>query len=199
MHPANETLKILERRKQVQEMWLRGRLQWEIARDLAVSRRTVVRDLEVIIQLGREWIKERQGGDLWEEIAKLNRWEAEANDAWERSKKDAQIRTAKVVKMSDAHGTVIPGDVRSETSKREEGKCGDVRYLTEARNCAEQRCRLLGYFVNKNSFTTSEGQDILPPMEVMVVALLTEKARRHAIGTEPAAIGTGVTAPAGGN
>ena len=206
MHSASEALVILERRKSVQELCLRGKKQYEIARDLGISRRTVIRDLKIIVELDREWIKERQGAYLWEEIAKLNRWEAEANDAWEHSKKDAESRTAKRIKMPvdrDEQGNVIPSGVRFETSKRVKSRCGDVRYLTKARKCAEQRCRLLGLFANKAACATPSGGDRMPSLEVMVVAVLAArtKIKADANATEngntlaPSTIGAGTPAP----
>ena len=45
---SSENLAILERRKTVATSWLRGFLQWEIARDLSVSLRTVSADINAV-------------------------------------------------------------------------------------------------------------------------------------------------------
>ena len=183
MRPATEALKILERRKSVLDMWMRGCLQWQIARDLDISRRTVCRDLEAIMAATRERLVDRMESYLWEEIGKLNRWEWEANEAWDRSKLDAQIRTAKVVKAADeraADGAIIPGLAeRSETSRRDEGQCGDPRYLTTALACARQRCELLSLFVNKIAQTDAEGKSQYSTLEAIVAELGKEEARQR--------------------
>ena len=128
----HEPMRVLVRRKAVQEQWLRGVPVFEIADKLDKARSTIYSDLNAIMEIGREGvIGDRQEEWLWEEIAKLNRWEKEVNDAWERSKLDAEVRNAKLVKAPNefaADGTVLPGAVRTESSKREEGQCGDVRY-----------------------------------------------------------------------
>jgi hypothetical protein len=151
-HPATEALKILERRKSVQDLWLRGKMQWEIARDVNVSRRTVCRDLATILEMGLERLKDKREEWIWEEVAKLNRWESEANEAWERSKLDAEIRQAKTVQTADVQ--------RTEASRREVGQCRDPRYLTEARGCAKQRCELLGLLVHRREHSESDGKPL---------------------------------------
>ena len=157
-HPSTEPLKILERRKSVQDKWIGGLMQWEIARDLGISRRTVCRDLDAIMALGLERLKDKREEWVWHEVAKLNRWESELNDAWERSKLDAEVRVAKRVETK--------GGERTEASRREEGQCGDPRYLAEARGCCKQRCDLLGLLVQKLEHTGKDGKDLTPPLSL---------------------------------
>jgi hypothetical protein len=71
-----------------------------------------------------------------DELARLDRLECTYWDAWERSKRDAEVRTAKTVKTAKG--------AREEASQREEGQCGDPRFLEGVFRCINRRIQLLG-------------------------------------------------------
>jgi hypothetical protein len=160
--PAEKLLQ-LERQNQVKGLWVRGIPQYQIARDLGISVGTVNNDLKAVRKLIAAAIADELGKErILAEVAKLDACEAEAWAEWERSKRDAEVRQAKTVKTPagrDAAGKPV-FDERQEASKREEGQCGDPRFLTEIRACVKQRCELLGLIVEKHEHTGADGAPI---------------------------------------
>ena len=127
-----EQLKIDRRRAIVAEQYLTGRHQHEIAAELGVDQATVSRDIKAVRQQWRE--SARQYFSEWQdrELQLLDRIEAEAWGAWERSKKDAEQ-----IKLSEG------GEYEtSETTLK--GQCGDPRFLQTIQECSAKRCAILG-------------------------------------------------------
>jgi len=122
----------------VAELYLRGyRSQRAIAERMeGVSRATIGRDLQVI----RKWWKEDAVGDfdaaVAEELARIDRIEREAWDAWERSKAPSEKqRTAKTTR-DDSSSSIAQIE--------KENRCGDPRYLDVVWKCVDKRSKLLG-------------------------------------------------------
>ena len=134
---------IQERRTRVAEQWMRGIPQYRIAQVEGVDRPTVCRDLEKIRQ---DWKEQRAASydvRLDEEVARINRLERIATEAWERSCLTAEVRKAEVVKgRVNKDGAPLPDIQR--TSKVEHSQVGDPRFLERIAWCIETRLKLLG-------------------------------------------------------
>lgn len=148
-------------RRNVARLYLSGRLQSEIAEELGISQTTVSRDIKYLTD---EWKQERVY-DINEakarELAKIDNLELIYFDAWERSRKNAGVKTKKEIKIGiDLNpsqiatlSAILPAEVvksisqgvtRQEIQERIEGQIGDPRYLSGIQWCIEQRCRILG-------------------------------------------------------
>ena len=82
---AQEQLAVEQRRKDVAEAYLRRETQLSVAERLGVNEKTVRRDLAVV---RKEWLKASQDAfdqRKAEELARIDRIERKAEDAWERS------------------------------------------------------------------------------------------------------------------
>jgi len=132
MTEAQRQLNAVERRHRALDLYLGGKNQYEIARVLGVNQGTVSRTLRAARKAWLASITDRLARAKVEELARLDRLEREALDAWERSKQNAEVLTAKVKGRGD-----------TETSKRSEGQVGDPRFLAEARACVELRLKVL--------------------------------------------------------
>ena len=182
-HSTREQLEILERRLRVVSAFLRGLPQWQIARDEDVDAGQISRDLTAIRKDWRAANIATYDAKIDQEVAKWNLLEMTYWEAWLRSCEDAETRTAKVVKAPDERaedGTVIPGVARTESSKREEGQCGNSSFLQGVERCIEKRCKLLGLVVDKTAATTPDGQENCPPLEALVAAVIKVEEQERA-------------------
>ena len=169
-HSKAEQLSILKRRRDVAAWYLANVPQWEMAQRAGVDPGQISRDLAAI---KREWrasmladFQERIGMEL----AKINAVERQCWLEWDESKKDAQTRSAKTVRTpagQDAAGQPLFAE-RSEASRREEGQCGDPRFLAGIRACVKQRCELLGLIVAKVAPTSPDGREPARVVEFIV-------------------------------
>lgn len=82
-----------------------------------------------------------------QELAKIDKLEAVAYEAWERSVKDAETRKKVITKAlrksdDDEEGTLkIVGTVNDKTAK---GQSGNPAFLAQVERCIEMRCRIFG-------------------------------------------------------
>jgi hypothetical protein len=138
--------KLAERRAKVAALYLEGQPQAEIARRLKVNQSTISRDLAVCRQ---EWragmlrdFDERQA----EELAKLDRLEAEAWAAWQRSTRPAQTTTDEKVTTDDPDQAddEPPPPTRSKAVKRIEERDGNPAFLAVVERCIAARREILG-------------------------------------------------------
>jgi hypothetical protein len=138
-----ERLLILQRRVRVAEAYMRHKLLYEIAKDEGVSRTTISDDLAAI---RKEWLNRAVAAfdqRRAEELARIDRLEAEAWDAWERSKRDAQtIRASTTKGRVDGQGKPLPDLVRTDETL--EGQVGDPRFLERIGWCIQKRCEITG-------------------------------------------------------
>jgi hypothetical protein len=128
----SEEFALLQRRKQVAEMYLRGQTQWEIARQVGVNQAQVSRDLKV---LRREWLGSAlQDYDARkaQELAKIDQVEQEAWAAWKRSQEPVEIIKA----STDGNGKRV--------EKTTKGQCGDPRFLQVIADCIRRRGDIVG-------------------------------------------------------
>lgn len=134
-HPPEEKLAILERRRNVARRYLRGELQWEIAKAFEVDQGTISRDIKAIQE---EWLKSAVM-DLdalrAKELAKLDEIERCAMAAWIKSQENAEITKARM------RGTDKDS---AQTERTVKGQAGDPRFLDLVLKCVQKRCELFG-------------------------------------------------------
>lgn len=142
----NGQYRLLDRRERVAALYLQGKSQQAIARLVGVSQATVSGDLAAV---RKDWLASTlRDFDLKqaEELAKLDRLELVAWEAWERSCRDVQIRRSRAElpspqKRGRGQPRPAPRTVVEETRK---GQAGDPRFLERVAWCVETRLKLLG-------------------------------------------------------
>ena len=131
--PFSTKIEINKRRSEVAKMYLMGMFQYQIAAKVGVTQGQVSQDLK---ELNKAWAAGALD-DISEakarELAKLDLIEAEAWDAWQRSK-------GKTVKRSAEK----KGSKKTLEKLEETENVGDPRYLSQVENCIKGRCQLLG-------------------------------------------------------
>lgn len=123
-------------RRVIARMYLKGRVQAEIAAELKINQSTVSRELKLLVE---EWKVERVYDiNEWKarELAKIDSLELEYWQAWERSQTDALVRSKKVVQD-------VGGD-KKEAFERTEARVGDPRFLDGVQWCIDKRCAIIG-------------------------------------------------------
>jgi hypothetical protein len=134
---------IRERRRRVARLYIQQRTQYEIAALVGVNQGTVSRDLEVIRQEWQASAVMDLGTRKAQELARIDRIEAEAWAAWERSVQDAKMYHVETTSgMVDGDGRPLPDRTRKRQTQK--GQAGDPRFLERVGWCIEQRCRILG-------------------------------------------------------
>jgi hypothetical protein len=136
-------LAILERRKTVAEQYLRGVTQWAIARKLGVSQPTIAADLK---EIRADWLSSSLrdfDARKAEELAKVDRLESVAYDAWDKSCQNAEtVHRTRETGRTTKEGAALPD--RTRRSKISKGQAGDPRFLERVAWCIERRCKILG-------------------------------------------------------
>ena len=161
---ARSELKREEDRAQITELYLQGVQIAEIARKMGRSFKAVQLDLEVV---RRRWLTS-QVRDFErakaEELAKINRIEQEAWEAWMRSKnKRTRTRSQRTKKPV----LVMVDEINSQEQERTERtiltvetneQVGDPRFMSQMAWCVEMRSKILGILApQKIAPTNPEG------------------------------------------
>jgi hypothetical protein len=134
---------VLARRKSVAAMYLRGHAQLEIAQRLGVNAATVCRDLAALRKEWREAAGAAFSARVELELARIDRLEQIAWEAWDRSCEDAEKSYMDTIRGKvDRKGKQLP-DVQ-KVSQTKEGRYGDPRFLERVSWCIEQRCKIIG-------------------------------------------------------
>lgn len=135
----------------IEEMYLRGARQVDIAAEIGVSRSQVQYDIQSLIKRWRTSSIRDFDAAREIELQRLNALEREYWDAWEKSKLDKEVATVERV----------TGDAgRDKAAKRTEAQTGNPAYLAGVQWCVEQRCKLLGlYAPAKVAPTDPSGQN----------------------------------------
>ena len=123
-------------RRVIARMYLKGRVQAEIAAELKINQSTVSRELKLLVE---EWKVERVYDiSEWKqrELAKIDSLELEYWLAWERSQKDALVRSKKAIQEA--------GNTKQEAFERTEVMVGDPRFLNGVQWCIDKRCAIIG-------------------------------------------------------
>ncbi|HYH64872.1 MAG TPA: hypothetical protein VD866_09285, partial [Urbifossiella sp.] len=130
------------RRAKVAALYLRGKSQVEIAKAVRASQPTVSRDLAALRAEWRSAAARDLGERVAEELARVDRLEAEAWEAWDRSRKAAEVTTTE--KAGTRGGKGATPAVRSKASTRIIHRDGEPRFLHVVEWCISRRCELLG-------------------------------------------------------
>lgn len=152
---AKQKLLDEERREKVAKYYLQGMPILQIARKVRKDVQVIYSDL---VAIREEWRAARVGFAervISEQLDKIDRYELEANEAWERSKQPLKSTT-----QTESDG----GKVTIKIERHE--SAGDPRYLTIAMNCIQQRRDLLGTDAPKKteSSVTATVTHYQPPM-----------------------------------
>jgi predicted transcriptional regulator len=134
---------VLDRRKTVADMYLRGKTQHEIGRHVGVSQAQISRDLAAVREEWRQSAIASLDEAKARELAKVDALEATAWEAWERSCRDAETLHAETTKgRATKDGAPLPD--LSRQAKTVKGQAGDPRFLERVAWCVERRCKILG-------------------------------------------------------
>ena len=136
------TSELARDRKRISGLYLRGRLQIDIAKEIGLSRATVSRDIKA---LHRIWLRSALidfDTAKANELAKIDALEQIYYDAWDRSREDAETQTQKM--MTDGKGKGAKS--RKEMTKTAKGQVGDPRFLDGLQWCSEQRLKIFGIY-----------------------------------------------------
>ena len=169
----NDDLAIIQRRKQVAELYLQGWSQPAIAQHLDVCQATICRDLKAIRQDWRDSAIRDFDSLRDTELQKLDLIEKEAWSAWQRSQKPAQ-------------SAVITGDGGDQKARKSmKHQYGDPRFLQLVTHCIGQRRAILGLDVVAPTAPQENPFDAPISLEVRrerVLALLSAIGDRERIG-----------------
>lgn len=143
-----------ERIERVIKMYLTGKSALEIANATGVNRQAVYQDLRIARRIWRKRNDRAAESLVAEEVAKIDRIEAAAWDAWERSQQDA----VEITEDATADG-------KKSTSKKTKGQAGGAQYLTVALACVDKRCKMLKI----GEYSTDESSNDLAPLVEVVV------------------------------
>lgn len=153
--PISKTAQIdrEERRRLVSDMYRRGVLQTDIAKEVGIDQATVSRDLKAI---RAEWLESRvRDFDAAKEVElqKIDEVERQAWAGWERSVGVVERKT----KRSRTKGS----EKEHEATIVEIQQAGDSRFLKTVLDCIERRCKIMGLDApEKFAETDSQGRDI---------------------------------------
>ncbi len=138
-----DQVRLEERRTRVSAMYLSGVPQYQIAVNVGVHRGQIARDLDAI---RLEWRAARLATfeeKLDRELAKIDRLESVAFEAWERSCRDGVTLHAETTKgRATKEGMPLPD--LAKTAKTSKGQAGDPAFLSQIRWCIETRLKLIG-------------------------------------------------------
>ncbi len=143
---------VLNRRKEVAQLYLKGWFQADIAEKYGVSRQAVTQDLQVIYRMWRQsavrdfdQLKER-------ELIKIDNLERTYWEAWEESKTTFEKERKKYQNAK-----------LSEMQKEKIYQFGDSRYLSGIQWCINKRCAILGIDAPAKSDVTIKNEQPLFP------------------------------------
>lgn len=134
-----------ERRVIVADMYLTGYSQPQIAEELGISQPTVSRDLTAI---RKQW--QREAVDSFDivqkrELARIDKIESEAWEAWRRSIGISRSETTTVEGGTpDKKGVVSAKSTKKVV--RTDNLVGDPRFLDQVKWCIEQRLKIYGVY-----------------------------------------------------
>ena len=144
-------------RAQIAALYCQGVLQIEIASRLGLSQQQVSYDL---LAVRRQWLESSLrdfNSAKAEQLAKLDRIEGAAWEAFERSRQTKEI----TVQARD----LTPNGDTDRVSVKKENQVGDPRFLEICHKCVERRCRILGLDApEKRELTGPNGQ----PLELTI-------------------------------
>jgi hypothetical protein len=143
------------------DLYCQGWTQLAIAKEIGVSQSQISLDLKEVQTRWRE--RSILNIDDWkaEELAKVDRIEAELWIAWHDSRRPTQVKNAQKTTAGRYPGKTV--------SQKETSSAGDPRFMFGILECIEKRCRILGLhaptklqgtFTHDHEYTDKEIQDI---------------------------------------
>jgi predicted transcriptional regulator len=168
---SQERFRILERRKRVAGMYLRGMSQWEIGRQLGVTQQCVAKDVHA---LEKEWLASTVvdiDTAKAKELARIDRLERVAWRAWRRSCQRKERATTRMERKLDEDAQ----KARTVTSKATEVRDGNPEYLKRVEWCISKRCELLK--LNPPQRLEHGGSAELPPIQTEMQVEMTRAQR----------------------
>jgi hypothetical protein len=156
---------ILERRKRVAEGYLCGRWQSDIAVKEGVSREVVKQD---ILWLRKQWLAEAKqsvGQRQAQELAKIDRIETTAWEAWDRSCQNAVTEHTEIEQRPVERGRLDHQAAKAPPKKKKVARtvkhqAGDPRFLERVGWCIEQRCKILGLVITRHEHSGLDAEPI---------------------------------------
>lgn len=146
---------ILQHRAAIAELYLSGATQMQIADELGVSQATISRDIKAIHEAWRESALVDFDDAKARELARIDKLEREAWDAWEDSKQ-ARKRVTATSKGGKGFDT---DNARVVT----ENQSGDPRFLNQIERCIKLRVAIFG-LETKHVDLTTLGKEIQSPV-----------------------------------
>jgi hypothetical protein len=168
---SQERFRILERRKRVAGMYLRGMSQWEIGRQLGVTQQCIAKDVHA---LEKEWLASAVvaiDAAKAKELARIDRLERIAWRAWRRSCQRKERATTRMERRLDEDAQ----KAKTVTSKATELRDGNPEYLKRVEWCISKRCELLK--LNPPQRLEHGGSAELPPIQTEMQVELTRAQR----------------------
>jgi hypothetical protein len=168
---AQERFRILERRKRVAGMYLRGMSQWEIGRQLGVTQQCIAKDVHA---LEKEWLASAVvdiDAAKAKELARIDRLERVAWRAWRRSCQRKERATTRLERKLDEDAQ----KAKTVTSKATELRDGNPEYLKRVEWCINKRCELLK--LNPPQRLEHGGSAEMPPIQTEMQVELTRAQR----------------------
>lgn len=148
-----------DRRRERLEAVVKSYLMGKSVREIAILQKLTVQQVYGDIRLARKiWHKRNdRSADVLisEEIAKIDRIEAEAWCGWLKSQQDAEESSIE----NDPTGKAI------KAVKKTKGQAGDAKFLAIALGCVDKRCKMLKI----GEYSTDESaNDVAPLVEIVV-------------------------------
>ena len=135
-------------------MYLRGRLQADIAQELGIGQATVSRDLKALQQEWQQSALVNIDAAKARELARVDELERTCWTEWEASKQEKHSTIREQV--DGAQGT------RKKAQMKQEERLGDPRYLQGVQWCIERRCKILGIDApSRAELSGKGGKDLL--------------------------------------
>jgi len=153
--PFSKKENIKYRRMRVAEMYLAGKWQVEIAKELGVTQPCISQDLTVLRRLWLQSSLVSIDQARSRELAKLDRLEMECWKAWDESKNP----------LNKSHNKKRTGDEKQnwdESGSETIDQIGDYRFLSGVFNCISKRCEIFGLNAPFKIDATSKGKSIQP-------------------------------------
>lgn len=157
----NSEYQLHDRRKQVAQMYLQGKTQWDIARAISVSQSLVCQDLKAIREQWLASMLQDFDEKKAQELAKIDNIEEVAWIGYHRSCEDAETKRTTTEQRLDEEEQSADGDKKPKGRKKAgkskmttvkiiediviKGQAGDKGFLATVQWCVEMRCKIFNF------------------------------------------------------
>jgi hypothetical protein len=145
-------MQILHRRMEEARCYIEGMPQHEIAVRFNIGQSLVSRDLMWVRERWLENLLEGFDAKKAQELARLDHLEAEAWDAWKRSRQVREVTIAETMEGGEflgPDGRPLSMTPRRVARVRREVQVGDPRFMDVVDRCIDKRCKILGLYAAK--------------------------------------------------